>query len=75
MMSEAVDDKVRAGGAKLIKAEVHWEPHNRRNDLVAGLGVLTSWGGEVMVLIPALDSVQALYPQVCIIQFKFSTAT
>lgn len=60
MMSEAVDDKVRADRAKLIKAGVHWEPHNRRNDMVAGLGVLTSWGGEVMVLMPALDSVHAL---------------
>lgn len=50
MMSEALDDKVRADRAKLIKAEVHWAPHNWRNDLVAGLG------GEVMVLMPALDS-------------------
>lgn len=75
MMSEAFDDKVRADRAKWIKAEVHWETYNWRNDLVAGLGVLTSWGGVVMVLMPALHSVQALYWQACIIQFKFSTAT
>lgn len=46
MMSEAVDDKVRADRAKLIKAEVHWKHHYWRNDLVARLGgadLLRGW--------------------------------